>query len=167
MWMRSATSNTWGMLWLISTIGSPRRFTSSISSSTVRDSFTPKRRGRLVHDHHPAAEGGGAHHGDALALAAGERLHRLADVLDGEQAQRVQVLPRLLLHRGAVERAEQAAEEALLARTRGRGTGCPRSTAPATRRDAGRRSRSRPGARPSASGNGSACRRDGSRHGRA
>ena len=30
------------MLWLIRTIGRPRRFTSRISSSTRRDSFTPR-----------------------------------------------------------------------------------------------------------------------------
>ena len=85
MWMRSATSNTCGMLWLISTIGRPRRFTSRISSSTLRDSLTPERRGRLVHDDDAAAERRGARDGHALALAAGKRLDRLADVLDGEQ----------------------------------------------------------------------------------
>ncbi len=41
MWMRSATSKTCGMLWLMRMIGRPRFFTSSISSSTRRDSLTP------------------------------------------------------------------------------------------------------------------------------
>ena len=41
MWMRSATSKTCGMLWLISTIGTPRLRTSRIRSSTRPDSLTP------------------------------------------------------------------------------------------------------------------------------
>ena len=41
IWMRSATSNTWGMLWEIRMIGMPRFFTSTMSSSTRRDSLTP------------------------------------------------------------------------------------------------------------------------------
>ena len=35
-----------------------------------------------------------------LPLAAGQRLHRLVDVLDGQQAERGQVLARLALHVG-------------------------------------------------------------------
>mmetsp|Transcript_8147 Transcript_8147/g.13918 ORF Transcript_8147/g.13918 Transcript_8147/m.13918 type:complete len:136 (+) Transcript_8147:314-721(+) len=42
MWIRSATSKTWGMLWLIRMIGIPRARTSLMSSSTLRLSFTPK-----------------------------------------------------------------------------------------------------------------------------
>lgn len=41
MWMRSATSKTWGILWLIRMIGMPRERTSLISSRTLRLSFTP------------------------------------------------------------------------------------------------------------------------------
>ena len=40
-WIRSATSNTCGMLCEIRMIGTPRDFTSRISSSTRRDSLTP------------------------------------------------------------------------------------------------------------------------------
>ncbi|MCY1380269.1 hypothetical protein D9M69_680740 [compost metagenome] len=39
--MRSATSNTCGMLWLMSTTGRPRSRTRRISSSTMLPSFTP------------------------------------------------------------------------------------------------------------------------------
>ena len=42
MWMRSATSKTCGMLWLMSTIGMPRARTSWMRSSTRRDSRTPR-----------------------------------------------------------------------------------------------------------------------------
>ena len=41
MWMRSATSNTWGMLWLIRMTGKPRSRRSRIILSTCADSFTP------------------------------------------------------------------------------------------------------------------------------
>ncbi len=41
MWMRSETSKTCGMLWLISTTGMPRDRTSWIRSSTLRLSLTP------------------------------------------------------------------------------------------------------------------------------
>ena len=41
MWMRSATSKTCGMLWLISTIGTPRLRTSRMRSRTRSDSLTP------------------------------------------------------------------------------------------------------------------------------
>ena len=42
MWMRSATSNTWGMLWLMRMTGSPRSRTSRMSWSTRPDSLTPR-----------------------------------------------------------------------------------------------------------------------------
>ncbi len=93
--MRSATSKTCGMLWLIRMIGRPRFFTSSISSSTLRDSLTPSAAVGSSMMIDPAAEGGGARHRDALALAAGQRLDRLVDVLDGQQAERVEMLARL------------------------------------------------------------------------
>jgi hypothetical protein len=41
MWMRSATSNTCGMLWLIRITGRPFSRTRWISSSTLADSLTP------------------------------------------------------------------------------------------------------------------------------
>ena len=41
MWMRSATSKTCGMLWLIRITGSPRSRTSRISCSTRLPSLTP------------------------------------------------------------------------------------------------------------------------------
>ena len=87
MWMRSATSKTCGMLWLIRMTGRPRARTSAISSSTWRALLDAQRGGRLVHDDDAAAEGGGAGNGDALALAAGQRLDRLVDVLDRHEAE--------------------------------------------------------------------------------
>ena len=68
-------------------MGRPRFLTSRISSSTRRDLLDAERGGRLVHDDDLGAERGGARHGHALALAAGQRLDRLADVLDGHQAE--------------------------------------------------------------------------------
>ncbi len=41
MWIRSATSNTWGMLWLINTTGRPRSLRSLMSCNTNADSLTP------------------------------------------------------------------------------------------------------------------------------
>ena len=102
MWMRSATSKTCGMLWLIRTIGRPRFFTSSISSSTLRDSLTPSAAvgSSMMMTRLPKAAARAHRH--ALALAAGERLDRLADVLDGQQPERVQMLgaPRAACRRG-------------------------------------------------------------------
>src|SRR5439155_11110580 len=62
-----------------------------------------------------AAEGGRPDHGDALALAARQGLDRLLDVLDGQQAERVEMAARLLLHKAAIERAEQLADQPGLA----------------------------------------------------
>ena len=42
MWMRSAISNTWGMLWLMRITGRPLSRTRRISSSTMLPSFTPR-----------------------------------------------------------------------------------------------------------------------------
>ena len=68
-----------------------------------------ERRRRLVHDDDAAAEGRGPRHRHALALAAGQRLDRLVDVLDGQQAELVELLraPRFCIA-GAVEQAEAA-----------------------------------------------------------
>src|SRR5262245_24338160 len=75
--------------------------------------FANAERGRrLVHDDHAAAEGRGARHRDALPLSARQRLDRLADVLDGEQAELGEFLPRVALHAGAVELAQHCAGEA-------------------------------------------------------
>src|SRR5438132_5097448 len=41
MWMRSDTSNTCGMLWLIRMTGSPRSRIRRMRSRTIRDSLTP------------------------------------------------------------------------------------------------------------------------------
>ncbi len=127
-----------------------------------------ERRRRLVHDDDAAAEGRRARHRDALALAAGQRLHRLADVLDGEQAERVQVArapPRCMP--AAVEQcgstlpsepglAPLAAEEQVVGDRQGR----RQRQVLVDRLDAG------VARRPSASGSGPACRRAGSRRGR-
>src|SRR4051794_38262520 len=69
-------------------------------------------RRRLVEDDHLAAEGRGARHRHALPLAAGERLHLLADVLDRQDSQVGHLLPGLVAHAGAVELAEHLAEQA-------------------------------------------------------
>ena len=148
MWMRSATSNTCGMLWLISTIGRPRALHVQDQLEHLARFLHAQRRGRLVHDHDVAAERGRARHRDALALAARERLDRLADVLDGEQAERVQLVARLALHPGAVEHAEPAAEEARLPPLAAEKHVVGDRQAPATGRGSGRRSRCRPRAPP-------------------
>src|SRR5579875_627887 len=74
-----------------------------------------ERRGRLVQDHDLAAEGGGARDGHGLALPAGQRLHRLADVLQGADAEALDLLGRLPLHLARVEHAQHRAEEPLAA----------------------------------------------------
>src|SRR5579863_2850336 len=68
-----------------------------------------ERRRRLVHDDDAFGECCGARHRDALALAARESLDRLIDVLNGHQPKLVELVARELLHRGAVERAKDAA----------------------------------------------------------
>ena len=87
MWMRSATSNTCGMLWRDEDDRQARALTSSIRSSTRAALLDAERRRRLVHDDDARAEGRGARHRHALPLAARQRLHRLVDVLDGQQAE--------------------------------------------------------------------------------
>ena len=116
MWMRSATSKTCGMLWLIRTIGRPLPLHVEDQLQHLARFLDAERRRRLVHDDDPAAEGGGAHHGHALALAAGERLDRLVDVLDGHQAERVELLraPPSASSAGRAVR-NQSPEEARLA----------------------------------------------------
>ena len=104
--MRSATSKTCGMLCEISTIGRPRERTSRISSSTRAAFLDAERRRRLVEDDDLRAEGRGARHRHALALAAGQRLHRLVDVLDGHQAEFGELVAGDLFHRRPVEHAE-------------------------------------------------------------
>ncbi len=74
-----------------------------------------ERGGRLVHDHHPAAEGGGAGHGDALTLAARERFDRLVDVLDQSSSPSSLSFSRATFcHPAAIEPAEQRAGDARL-----------------------------------------------------
>jgi hypothetical protein len=58
---------------------------------------------RLVQDHHLPAEGGRPSHGDRLLLSAGKRLDRLVDVLQGADAQVVDVVLGLPLHPAGVE----------------------------------------------------------------
>ncbi len=67
---------------------------------------------RLVHDDDAAAERGGARHRDALALAAGQRLHRLVDVLNGQEPKFGELLAGDLLHGAAIEQPKNAAENA-------------------------------------------------------
>ena len=149
MWMRSATSKTCGMLWLMRTIGRPRFFDVEDELQHPPRLLDAERRRRLVHDDDAAAEGRGARDRDALALAARERLHRLVDVLDREQAQL-----------GRASRAPPAA----CARGRACGTHCPSDArlaqlaaeeqfvgdarAPATAPGSGRPSRCRPRVHP-------------------
>ena len=78
MWMRSATSNTCGMLWLISTTGRPRSRIAPDQVEHLARFLDAERRGRLVHDDDAAAERRRPRHRDALALPAGQRLDRTA-----------------------------------------------------------------------------------------
>ena len=113
IWMRSATSNTCGILCEIRMIGRPRFFTSRISSSTRRDSLTPSAAVGSSMMTTRARERRRARHRDALALAARKRLDRLIDVLDRHQPEFVELLAREFLHRAAIERAKQRAERRL------------------------------------------------------
>ena len=153
MWMRSATSNTCGMLCEMRMIGKPALLDVEDEFEHAARFFHAERRRRLVHDDDAAREGGRARHGDALALAARQRLDRLVDVLDRHQPDLVQLFARELLHRGAIEGAEELAHEARRSHLRAPGTYCRRSTRRATARGSGRRSRCPPRARRSASGN--------------
>src|SRR4051794_24358428 len=71
-----------------------------------------ERRGRLVEDDDLRAERRRAGHRHALALAAGERLDLLVDVLNGHDPELGHLLLGLGAHLGAVELAEDAAEHA-------------------------------------------------------
>jgi len=68
---------------------------------------------RLVEDHDLAAERAGAGDGHRLALATGEGLDCLVDVLQGRNAEALDVLGRVALHRLRVEHPQTAPEEAL------------------------------------------------------
>ena len=165
--MRSATSKTWGMLWLMRTMGRPAPLHVQDQFQHAARFLDAKGGGRLVHDHDPAAESGGPRHGDALALAAGEGFDRLVDVLDG-RAGRARSASRARASAWRAGRACGTGGRAPVCRRISRPrNSCRRWTAPATAPGSDRPSRCRPGAHPSASGSGSACRRDGSRHHRA
>ena len=97
MWMRSATSKTCGMLCEMSTIGRPRALHVEDQLEHAARFLDAERRRRLVHDDDLGAEGGGARHRHALALAAGQGFHRLVDVLDGHQAEFGELVARDLL----------------------------------------------------------------------
>ena len=75
--MRSATSKTSGMLWLIMITAAPDWRTRIISlQHHLRLAHAEGGRG-LVHDHHFVAPGRGPRHGDRLALTTGECEYRL------------------------------------------------------------------------------------------
>ena len=61
-----------------------------------------ERGGRFVHDHQHFSEHGGTCDGDRLPLPTGETLHRLSDVLNGGDAERVELFLCLGSHRIAI-----------------------------------------------------------------
>src|ERR1700758_4449138 len=65
---------------------------------------------RLVHDNDFRGESGGARHRDALPLTTRQRLDWLSNVLDGYQAELVELLAREFLHCAAIEGAEPLPE---------------------------------------------------------
>ena len=70
MWMRSAISNTYGMLWLIRMTGEPAVAHLADQLEHHVAFLDAERGGRLVHDDHVPRERGAARHRHALALAA-------------------------------------------------------------------------------------------------
>ena len=80
--MRSQRSNTWARLWLIMTTVCPWWH---LLHQLAPCAFPPRRaRGRLVEDDDARVEVDRAGDADALALAAGERAHLLAQVGDAD-----------------------------------------------------------------------------------
>ena len=69
--MRSATSKTSGMLWLMRTTARPCSRTRAMRSSTLRGLHDAERGGRLVHEDDLAWPSRPRGDRDALALAAG------------------------------------------------------------------------------------------------
>jgi hypothetical protein len=62
-----------------------------------------ERGGRFVHDHQHFSEHRGTRDGDRLPLPTGKTLHRLGDVLNGGDAERVELFLCLGSHGVAVE----------------------------------------------------------------
>src|SRR5262249_23800656 len=77
----------------------------------LADLLHRERRRRLVHDHDLGLEGGRARDGDGLALPAGQLRHRLVDALDAD-AQRIEVLARLLAAAPVIDQTEQPSRPA-------------------------------------------------------
>src|SRR4051794_1000452 len=115
MWIRSATSYTFGILWLIRmggrAPGAP--FWDGIQNLVAL--IAPQRGRRLVEDHDLAAERRGPRHRHALALPTGQALHGLPDVLQRGDAQLAHVALGLAAHALVVEHPQHAAGEARLA----------------------------------------------------
>ena len=109
MWIRSAISNTCGMLWLIRITGRPVVAHALDQLEHLAGLLDAERGGRLVHDHELARPRGGARHRDALALAARERLHRLAHGADAD-LQALHLPDGLLLLALVVEHPQDAPE---------------------------------------------------------
>src|SRR5271154_4582582 len=68
---------------------------------------------RLVPDDDAAAESRGAGHRDRLTLASRQRFDRLFDILHRHDPEAVELVPRALLHRGAIEATEQPAPDTI------------------------------------------------------
>ncbi len=152
MWIRSATSKTCGMLWLMRMTGRPRVAKVADELEDLARFLDPECGRRLVEDDDLAPERGGPGDRDRLALAAGQRLDRLRDVLDRPDPEVLELLAGAPLHRSVVEHPQHAAERprspdlASEEHVRGDVEGGRK------RRATGRRSRSRPRARPAAAG---------------
>ena len=116
MWMRSRPRTRAACCGEIRTIGRPRWPCTSAHQveHAARLSLTPSAAVGSSMMTTRRAEGRGARHGHALALAARQRFHRLVDVLDGEQAESAQASRAPLSHRRAVEPPEHVADDARL-----------------------------------------------------
>ena len=150
--MRSATSNTCGMLWLIRITGRPRSRTSRISCSTRLPSLTPSAAvgsSRMTTLLPNAADRATA---TACRWPPDSDSTGLADVLQGGDAQLAHVPLGLGPHVLAVQHPEHRAQRRPACAPPGRGTGCRRCPGRARPRGSGRRSRCRPPGRPSGCG---------------
>ena len=141
--MRSATSNTCGMLWLIRITGMPESRTLRISSSTCADSLTPSAAvgsSRMITFEPNAA---------ARATATPWRWPPESDSTCWVMSWIVMIPSSVIcflasariLARSSLRKTR--AEDARARAARGRGTGCRRCPAPGRPRASGRRSRSR------------------------
>ena len=148
MWMRSATSNTCGMLWLIRMTGRPRSRTSRISCSTRLPSLTPSAAvgsSRMTTLLPNAAERATA----TACRCPPDRLSTACPMFCSvpRPARSCAGRPRTSCASCRASGTPSRGRRACV--PRGRGTGCRRCPGPAPRPATGTRSRCPPGGRPS------------------